>query len=390
MPEINCETSAAFNGNEHGREKMPPANIIVVGISGIGKSTLINSVFGMKLAKTGTGEAVTNEIKEYTKPGMPVNLWDTVGFELNAEKTEKSISDIKKLIAEKSQSEDKFDRIHAIWFCINSRSNRYQDEEILFVKKLYSAGIPFIIVLTQCTDDEEIVNEFVERINELNNNNGFTDIEIVQTLAADSKTRAGVISAFGLDDLVDITLKKLPKYAMQGFIAAQIINRDLKRNECEDLIWNYIDEVQKGFWDKVPLINIFTTDHKVKKLFRDIGILFNAVLKEDDINEIIAELKGLDVENGFHALVNPFNSQYNKKLDKFFEMKKKAGLNVKAADLEHRERVARVLAYYGYIYLNSIEAVWKKETEDGVKEIEHWSEKIIAAFKENVKRLNKK
>ena len=65
------------------------ARIAVMGRTGIGKSTLINSVLGYKAAEVGKGGAVTQENKTY-KTLKYINgkeydlyLYDTVGLELN-------------------------------------------------------------------------------------------------------------------------------------------------------------------------------------------------------------------------------------------------------------------------------------------------------------------
>ena len=81
---------------------MPVANIVVAGITGAGKSTLVNAVFGWEEAETGTGRAITEHMDEFQKEGVPVRVWDTVGLELDSVKTEKSIRDIRKTIEEKA------------------------------------------------------------------------------------------------------------------------------------------------------------------------------------------------------------------------------------------------------------------------------------------------
>ena len=45
--------------NQYREEKLPTANIIVAGITGTGKSTLINAVFGENIAKTGVGRPLS-------------------------------------------------------------------------------------------------------------------------------------------------------------------------------------------------------------------------------------------------------------------------------------------------------------------------------------------
>ena len=121
-------------------DDLPVANIMVAGITGTGKSTLINAVFGAELAATGTGRPVTEHIDEYENEGIPIHIWDTVGLELDSVKTKDSIQAIKKTIASKTDSSDLYDRVHAIWYCINSGSNRYQGAELEFIKELYSIG----------------------------------------------------------------------------------------------------------------------------------------------------------------------------------------------------------------------------------------------------------
>lgn len=60
-------------------------NIIVAGKTGVGKSTLINSVFREKLAETGMGKPVTDHMRKISKKGVPLSIYDTRGFELGKE-----------------------------------------------------------------------------------------------------------------------------------------------------------------------------------------------------------------------------------------------------------------------------------------------------------------
>ena len=64
-----------------GRDDLPTANIMVAGITGTGKSTLLNAVFGAEVAATGKGRPVTEQIDEYQSADIPIHIWDTVGLE---------------------------------------------------------------------------------------------------------------------------------------------------------------------------------------------------------------------------------------------------------------------------------------------------------------------
>ena len=340
-------------------EELPTANIMVAGITGTGKSTLLNAIFESEVAATGKGRPITAQIDEYHSEDVPIHIWDTVGLELDSEKTKESISAIRKTIADKAESKDQFDRVHAIWYCINSGSSRYQGAELEFIKNLHSIGVPFIIVLTQCIGDPEEIDAFEAQIRTINESMGMNDIDIVQVCAKDFKLRGFTVEAFGLDVLVDTTLKKLPDFIKGGFIAAQKVSQAHKRILSEDIIFQYIDLAQRGFWDKIPIINVFTTDAKTHKMFRQIGKIYNTVLSDDDITEIMEEIDQANFKNQFWGLICPVSKKYDQKLDHLFSEKKAAGYNVHALNLEKSERVARLVAYCAYIFLDAVEEVWQ-------------------------------
>lgn len=362
---------------------MPDANILVAGITGTGKSTLLNAVFGSEAAKTGTGKPVTDELHEYNDPNVPIHIWDTVGLELDSAKTEKSINDIRKAISEKALSENQFDRIHAIWYCINSGSNRYQGAELDFIKALHDIGVPFIIVLTQCTDIEEKINAFEETIRRINAENGMSDIDVVQVCAKEFQTRLGIIPAFGLEDLVNITLKRLPKYIKEGFIAAQRVSKDDKRKLCEENIIKKVNEAYTGFWDKVPLINIVLTNTKITDLLSETAKIYNTILDDSQLDQIQQRCR-LDPKNAFNGLVNPFNKEYNSDIDRLFNSKKQEGLKVEAKDLPKEERAARLIAFYGYTFIDAVEEVWEIINNEELDNMDIIIEKLVEKINEHL------
>lgn len=359
-----------FNVESENKADMPPANIMVAGITGTGKSTLLNAVFGANLAETGKGRPVTDHIDEYRSDSVPIHIWDTVGLELDSAKTKESINSIKETIASKADSEDHFDHVHAIWYCINSGSSRYQGAELEFIKSLHSIGVPFIIVLTQCIGDPEEIDRFEAQIREINNSMGMADIDIVQVCAQEFKLRGFTIEAFGLDNLVQTTINKVPDFIKGSFIAAQNVSKTQKREYCGEIIVRYVDAAIEGFWDKVPIVNFFTTDKKIPKMFFEIGKLYNSIIPEDRIKEVIGFMGSMDLEHGFLGIILPVSKKFDQKVDRFFDTKANEGFIIPKSKLEHNERVARMLVYYGYLFLEAVEELWDKRNESMLADID--------------------
>lgn len=395
------EEKIDFNENESEEKRLEiTANIVVAGITGSGKSTLLNAIFGEEKAETGKGRPVTDKMQEYSMSNGLINIWDTVGLELDSLKTKESIKAIKKTIAEKSYSKDKYDRIHAIWYCIHSGSNRFQSAELDFIKELHSDEIqvPFIIVLTQCEAAEEIVDQFEDEIKKELERNNINDIKIIQVLAKEVKPRTGIpIEPFGLDKLVSETLEELPNYIQKSFVAAQRVSKKEKRRECDEIIFDYVDRALDGFWDKIPIIQVISADSRVRKMFMDISRTYNTIIDEEKMTEILCSfnvegkvLKAvIDVNVGWSALILPFKTEYKVKMDDIFESKKKEGFDVNIDKLSSKspiyyspdKRVARLIVFYGYAFLDAMETVWDDLNAEQLKDVQLVCDKLKKAIK---------
>lgn len=194
---------------------MAAVNFVVMGKTGAGKSTLINAVLGKELAPTGSGSAVTKEVHIYSETmslrlpesteykesvgyrmiNRKVNLYDTVGLEIDSAITKKTLEDIRAILYKTKAVSDEKD-ITLVWFCINAASSRFEKYEAELIKDLsLEYEIPFVIVLTQCFSDErgELELEIAK---------DFPEISTVRILAKDYRIRGGAIPAFGVDDLL--------------------------------------------------------------------------------------------------------------------------------------------------------------------------------------------
>ncbi|GAA7230087.1 hypothetical protein ID0463_05220 [Helicobacter pylori] len=63
------------------KKEKPIMNILLMGATRVGKSSLINGLFGQEIAKVGIGKPVTQHLEKYVDEEKGLILWDTKGIE---------------------------------------------------------------------------------------------------------------------------------------------------------------------------------------------------------------------------------------------------------------------------------------------------------------------
>ncbi|WP_229548742.1 GTPase [Nostoc sp. CHAB 5836] len=211
-------------------------NILIIGKIGVGKSTLINSVFDGKLADTGVGKSITQEIKQYTKKDCPITVYDTPGLELIQEKADKVKQDVKGIILEKREQGIK-EHIHTVWYCVNDLGKRWEEPEKFWIQEMSKLDIPVILVLTQTYDpkESELLKFFKSQTKEELPVNC-----IIPILAQSIKINQFTIPTHGLKNLVEETVKLIPEQAEIAFIHQQVASINLQSIEAERYLIGYL------------------------------------------------------------------------------------------------------------------------------------------------------
>ncbi len=200
-------TQALSTQLEELQAKMGKVNILIAGRSGVGKSTLINTIFGREVARTGLGRPVTDSIAWYEPDDLPVRLCDTRGLELaRYEETLGALRD-----------EIRSGPVHVLWLCIAEPSGRIEEAERAVLALCRAQAIPAVAVLTKAFLLDDMTAAARQELP------GVSEVIRVMAVGADGAPPRGIV------ELVQATHRLLAGAPRDAFNAAQQVDIDAKR-----------------------------------------------------------------------------------------------------------------------------------------------------------------
>ena len=219
---LNDIVEKIMDATQNEYKKLKTLNVMILGKTGVGKSTLINNMFNEKLAETGQGKPVTQSVRKLTKPGFPLAIYDTPGLELGGKNgVDSLIEEVTGEINRGIRSGDIDEAIHCIWYCISAPSSRFEptERDILekFLGETSKYDVPVIFVLTQSFSKSNARNLKAEIEKE-----NLPVVNIVPVLAEDYPIDDEYIAkAYGLDRLAEVTYNAVPEALQKTFVAVQ-------------------------------------------------------------------------------------------------------------------------------------------------------------------------
>ncbi|MHB1339884.1 MAG: GTPase [Bellilinea sp.] len=266
-------------------EESDIVNIMLSGITGVGKSTLVNAVFGEDLAKTGVGAPVTQNIAVYEKDGVPLRVYDVRGLELNPAVQKSVRAEVKKLVRASRASETTGDDIHLMWYCVSSESSRLQDDEIAFINDL-AQTIDVVLVITK-SSDEVATRELMSHIETQRQEGALHVKAIVPVLAVDKTARGQVVEKFGLEELADLSYEMLPDAQKRAFAAAQRLSADLRKKAAFSAIALASAAAAATGAIPIPIADAAVLVPIQLAMFEGIARVYGVSFKQDDFTKMV-------------------------------------------------------------------------------------------------------
>lgn len=210
-------------------------NLAVFGKTGVGKSTLVNAIFGRDVARTGVGSPVTKGLVYYRHPDGFLGLYDSEGFETGT--AGDVIVDGLRRVVEEHRTRDVDKQIHAAWYLVRWSDRRFEVAQQRFVTALTELGVPVIVVMTQVPSRDGTVHpealEFGTYIEELGLPIRPRGRVVLTNALVDPFTQS---PAFGLQTLLDDTYLVIPEVAEAALTAAQVLDIGRKKKAVAAII----------------------------------------------------------------------------------------------------------------------------------------------------------
>ena len=311
-------------------KKINNYNIQIIGKTGVGKTTLVNTLLRTEVASTTFGRIGTHETQEFSCIKYPfIKFIDTRGTELSSSNNidkvqENTLNYIEKRLSEKDPNKT----IHCLFYCINA--NRFEDIEadvLLKLRQKYKNGnLPIIIVYTQNYFEEDFeemkkyINVKLKKNNETEIGEKVTDINFVGVVAKKKSN----IKPNGLDKL----LYYLKLKAKNAFLIA-IIN--MIKKYCIDFMEIILNQTLNNILSN---INVFlpTENNKFDEsiLFNTIKNVFLEFVPQNEQN--LSELGENLLKNTAKKLSLEIIEIHQKKLKEFAkDYSEKIGLEIEKA-----------------------------------------------------------
>lgn len=230
-------------------------NLAVFGKTGVGKSTLVNAVFGESVAATGIGRPVTQGSHLYVHRTGKLGIYDTQGLEVGRD-TDAIIAEMARFI-ESTRDRPFAEQVHLAWYAVRSTDRRFEQTEAAFVRELAALDLPVVLVMTQVPGRRDAAGqlfvapdaaELALRISELD-----LPVHGGRPILVNAVADPFVgVEQHGLLELLDATFRLAPDEAADALVAAQKIDPGRKAAAAEKAVMSAVAAASAAGFTPIP------------------------------------------------------------------------------------------------------------------------------------------
>ena len=293
-------------------------NILLIGLSGVGKSFLINSVLKLeneKKAETQIIKPTTRSFNIYESNKIPnIRLIDSRGIEKGNYNIDALVKEITNYIENQELKGNPDNFIHCIWYCMTG--NRFEDieeETLLKLSSIYDdSKLPIIVVYTQAINPA-YYNAINKEINKIKKG-----IEYIPVLAEDMEVTGGtIVKSYNLDLLLIKSLEKSKNAVYSSVFSAIrkiVINEiDFQLEKNSEMINNNLNKIISSLQNNTSKIDI-----NEERLYNEI---FKSLLYEEESKKDLKSESKKIINDLINSLIEINNKVLGKCLNDYIKTK---------------------------------------------------------------------
>jgi GTP-binding protein EngB required for normal cell division len=174
-------------------------NVVVAGKTGVGKSMLINYLYGDTVVKTGTGRPVTQRGFHHIDKeinGLPVRLFDSWGLEVGKDKEWLGL--LNEELEKRGTDRPAEEWFHSVFYCIGSGGHRIEDFDVTIIKKFLDSKYKVSVLLTKA----DLINEKQEEELTSAIHEGVGPVPVIPVCSEEKVLRGGLkTECFGKEEV---------------------------------------------------------------------------------------------------------------------------------------------------------------------------------------------